>query len=98
MTDDINYNITVTWDDGTTNNVYANRLHNEQLDYWQGWKCTAGATSIYIYESEVYGGECCNDRLGTLGDWELIQQHTTCKLERCTGCTTDLTREKFKES
>ena len=90
MDNDLNYNVKVTYDDGTDRLVYATNLHNEQLDYWQGWKCSAGEESIYIYDSKVYGGECCNSYLGILGgEWKVLDSQTTCLLERCSGCTTD---------
>lgn len=99
MINDDNYNIKVTYDDSTSGLMYANRLHNENLDYWKGWQCSAGSTGIYIYESDVYGGECLNDYLGKLGEeWDIIDGYTTCRLDRCTGCTTDLSREKFTKS
>lgn len=98
MIDDLNYNAKVTFDDSTTALIYANRLHNEEVDNWHGWLCTAGVTSIYIYQDDVYNGECCNDTLGKILDktWQLIDNHTICQLERCTGCTTDLMQKKQK--
>ena len=94
---DPNYNSKITFDDDTTALIYASRLHNEQLDYWLGWQCDAGVNYIYIYNNEVYGGECRNDRLGILDqDWELIDNYTICKLNRCIGCTTDLMQKKQK--
>ena len=97
MVNDHNYNSKVTFDDATTALIYATRLHNENLDYWQGWHCDAGVNYIYIYQNEVYGSECCNDRLGTLDQaLELIDDHTICKLDRCSGCTNDLMQKKQK--
>jgi hypothetical protein len=97
MKDDLNYNSKVTFADNTTALIYATRLHNEKIDYWKGWQCAAGVDSIYIYENTVYGGECCNDKLGVLTqEWELIDDYTICKLERCSGCTVDLMQKKQK--
>lgn len=95
MNNDVNYNVKVTLVSGNAL-VYATRLHNEQLDYWHGWQCAAGADSIYIYKDEIFGGECCNDKLGTIEDWDLINNYTICKRERCSGCTTDLMQFKQK--
>jgi hypothetical protein len=97
MFDDLNYNSKITFDDGTTALIYANRLHNEKLDNWKGWQCGAGVNYIYIYQNEIYSGECCNDKLGILDqDWELVDNYTICKLERCSGCTSDLIQKKQK--
>jgi hypothetical protein len=98
MNNDINYNCKVTFDDSTTALVFATRLHNEDLDHWYDWECTAGVNSIYIYEDKVYGGECKNDYLGELHNkWELIHNSTTCKKVRCSGCTVDLLQKKFEK-
>lgn len=94
---DRNYNSKVTFEDNTTALIYASRLHNENLNYWLGWHCDAGVNYIYIYDNEVYSGECRNDKLGTLDqDWELIDNYTICKLDRCSGCTTNLLQKKQK--
>lgn len=96
MNNDNNYNVKVIFEDGSEKLVYAYKLHNQKLDYWQGWECAAGADSLYIYQDEIYGGECKNDLLGKLrGDWQLFETYTTCKLERCSGCTADLMVTKF---
>jgi hypothetical protein len=89
---DHNYNVIVRDEQGNEYLMYANRLHSEQLDYWKGWKCNAGSDYILIdSELNVYGAQCENDFLGVLfQDFKLLDQPTTCKLERCTNCTDDL--------
>ena len=86
-----NYNCRITLDSGEEYLVYANWLHNEQVDSWQGWTCEAGATRLMIDKNlNVYGGECENDHLGSaLGKFTILD-NTICKRERCTGCTDDL--------
>jgi hypothetical protein len=86
-----NYNCVVTTESGHTYHVYANWIHNNGLDHWQGWQCHAGSTRLYIDKNlQVFGGECCNDHLGSaLGDFELLP-YTICKQSTCTGCTDDL--------
>ncbi len=96
MYKDINYNVKVEFDNGDEAYMYAQRLSNENLDHWKDWQCASGVHSIYIYESEIYGGECRNDRLGTFGDWDLLPKFTTCKQETCSGCLTDLLQEKYQ--
>lgn len=93
---DKNYNARATYDDGSEDLVFVNNLSNRAEDYFEGWLCKSGVTSIYIYQNEVWGGECRNDRLGTLDDWELLTQDTVCKTERCYGCTTDMLQAKKK--
>ena len=93
-----NYNCRVTTDTGDEYLVYANWLHNEQLDTWQGWICEAGATRIMIDKDlRVYSGECKNDSLGSALDDFIILDHTVCQQPRCTGCTDDLIVTKYKK-
>ena len=97
MDDDLNYNARITFEDSTDQLIYINKLSNEGLHKWQGWHCAAGVTAIHIYKNEVYSGECRNDLLGYLDqDWNLIDNYTVCKLDQCSGCTTDLLQEKYK--
>jgi len=86
-----NYNCCVTTADGEEYLIYANWLHNEGLDTWQGWTCEAGAVRLLIDKDfEIYSGECKNDHLGSALAEFTVLEHTTCKQSRCTGCTDDL--------
>ena len=87
----INYNCQVTTDDGKEYLIYANWLHNNGLDHWKEWICSAGATRLMIDKNfDIYGGECKNDLIGNaLTDFNLLEQ-TICNRETCTGCTDDL--------
>ena len=86
-----NYNCRITTDTGEEYLVYANWLHNEQLDNWKGWSCEAGATRILINKDlKIYSGECKNDYLGSAVERFSILENTICKQDRCTGCTDDL--------
>ena len=93
-----NYNCRITTDTGEEYLVYANWLHNERLDNWQGWHCEAGATRIAIDKNlEVWSGECHNDYLGSvLEDFVIFKHNSICKRDRCTGCTDDLILAKHK--
>ena len=95
--DQENHNCEIILDDGTSFKVYANWIHNNDLDHWQGWSCAAGADRILITEElDVYSGECKNDYLGNLNtQWDLLE-NPVCKRSRCTGCTDDLLMEKSK--
>jgi hypothetical protein len=85
-----NYNCRVRTDTGEEYLLYANWLHNNQQDHWQGWQCNAGATRLYIDKDlNVFSGECENDCLGTVFDFDLLNS-TVCKRDRCGGCTDDL--------
>lgn len=90
------YNCEVFLSDGTNYKINANWLHNEKLNYWKNWQCEAGFNRIFIdADSNVYSGQCLNDYLGNLQThWELLNTPTTCKRERCTGCTDDILSEK----
>lgn len=92
-----NYNCRVTTELSEEFLVYANWIHNEQLDNWKGWQCEAGASRLMIDKNfNVYSGECKNDSLGNaLTDFTLLE-HTVCKQDRCTGCTDDLIVAKHK--
>jgi len=95
---DKNYNTVVTTEDGNEYLVFADRLHNESLDHWKGWRCAAGAEYLAIDPNfDVYGSMCKNDYLGNLeSNFELLKNYTECKLPRCVLCTADLMIDKFK--
>jgi hypothetical protein len=99
MLDHPNYNCRITTDTGKTHLVYANWMHNQGLDHWQGWRCDSGHTRFHIDKNfEIWGGECRNDHLGSvLGDWN-IKPNSVCARETCTGCTDDLIAPKHRPS
>ena len=86
------YNCSILLDNGEQFNVNANWLHNENLDNWKNWSCDAGYNRINIdVDFSVTSGECHNDYLGNLlTEWHLLDNLTTCRKDRCTGCTDDL--------
>lgn len=90
-----NYNCKISLDTGEEYRVYANWIHNQNLDHWQGYHCSAGQTRFYIDRNfDIWSGQCENDRLGNvLEDWE-IKTDTVCHQATCTGCTDDLITEK----
>ena len=95
----LNYNCVATDVDGTEHKLYANWLHNENLDHWLGWHCDAGVTRLYLdVNGNVYDGECKNTKLGHIeGDWQLKKsENSICQLDRCTGCTDDLLTKKYR--
>jgi hypothetical protein len=91
-----NYNCKVTTQDGESSLVYANWLHNQDLDHWQGWQCQAGTKRLYVDKNlMVYSGECKNDCLGSaLTDFEPLPNGTVCNQPTCSGCTDDLVTTK----
>ena len=93
-----NYNCRITTDSGEEFLVYANWLHNQQLDSWQEWACDAGNTRIYIDKNfDIWSGECKNDHLGNvLTEWD-IKPNNRCRQTTCTGCTDDLIVKKYRE-
>jgi hypothetical protein len=86
------YNCEVVLDNTRHYRIDGNWIHNNQLDHWHGWECNAGLTRLYINaDNNVFGGQCLNDKLGNLNsEWMLLEGPTTCKQQRCTGCTDDL--------
>ena len=92
-----NYNCQATDDQGQEHLVYANWMHNQGLDTWQGWHCDAGHTRFYIDKNfDIWSGECKNDYLGNvLKEWR-PKNDTVCKQTTCTGCTDDLITKKSK--
>ena len=92
-----NYNCKITDDANETHLVYANWIHNQGLDSWQGWHCDSGHTRFYIDKNfEIWGGECRNDHLGSvLGNWD-IKTNSICNKPTCTGCTDDLIAPKHQ--
>lgn len=90
-----NYNCEITLDSGEQFKVYANWLHNNELDYWQGWNCQAGSRRLYIDKDlKVYSAVCQNDLLGSALDHFDLLDSTVCRQSRCNGCTDDLMLSK----
>jgi len=82
----------LTLSNGRKHRVFGSWIHNQNLDYWQGWECSAGKERLFIDENlNVYSGECQNDYLGNLTEqWNPLANNTTCKKVRCSGCNDDL--------
>ena len=92
-----NYNCRVTTETGDEYLIYANWLHNEQLDRWKGWICEAGVTRLVIDKNlNIFSGECYHDNLGHALDGFQLKEYTICRLDRCTGGTDDLMIAKHK--
>jgi hypothetical protein len=91
-----NYNCEIKTSSGKTYKIYANWLHNEQLDYWKDWNCDTGSTRLYIDKDlKVFNGECSALVLGhALDGFELVDT-TVCPRLHCTGCTDDLITKKY---
>ena len=92
FSDQLYYNCSIELSNGETFDVNANWIHNQQLDFWNGWECDAGYNRLHIdSDFTVLSGECLNDNLGNLiTGWKLLDNPSICKRERCTGCTDDL--------
>lgn len=99
ISDHWDHNCEITLDDGTSKKVFADWLHNNNLDYWKGWNCDAGVTRISITENlDVFSARCNNDYLGNLNtEWNLLE-NSICKQDRCTLCTDDLMLKKYKNN
>ena len=90
-----NYNCRATDDQGQEHLVYANWLHNQHLDNWQGYRCDAGYTRFSIDKNyDIWSGMCKNDYLGNLLSVWNIKNDTICNRKTCTGCTNDLIVKK----
>jgi hypothetical protein len=90
-----NYNCRITLDNGEDFVVFANWIHNNNLDQWHGWTCDAGHTRLMIDKNlNVWSGECKNDFFGSALDEFYVNAPTTCKRNTCTGCTDDLLTKK----
>lgn len=86
-----NYNCEITLDTGETYRVFADWIHNEDLDHWQNWHCEAGNTRFYIDKNfDVWSGMCKNDYLGNALDTWDPKSDVLCKRSRCSSCTDDL--------
>ena len=90
-----NYNCEIETDTDAKYRIYANWLHNNNLDNWQGWKCWAGSTRLHVDKDlKVWSGECCNDYLGEADKDFKVLESTICQQSTCSGCTDDLLTEK----
>jgi hypothetical protein len=94
-----NYNCEITLDNGDQYLVFGNWIHNQELDNWQAWSCSAGYTRFYIDKNfDVWSGECKNDYLGNVLESWATKSNAVCARVRCTGCTDDLITEKHKNA
>jgi hypothetical protein len=94
-----NYNCRITLLDGRQFLVYANWIHNNNLDQWKDWNCCAGVDRIFIdHDGKVYDGECKNSLLGDMNDDWNIKVRNICTRNRCTGCTDDLIISKQRNN
>ena len=92
-----NYNCRITTDSGEQHLVYANWIHNQGLDTWQGYHCDAGHTRLLVDNNfDVWSGECKNDYLGNIFSTWQLKTDTICKQSTCTGCTDDLATAKHQ--
>jgi hypothetical protein len=91
-----NYNCEITASNGQKSKVYANWLHNQDQDHWQGWHCQTGTLRLNIDKNfNVFNGECKTNFLGSaLTDFEPLVNGTICSRVQCTGCTDDLMTAK----
>jgi hypothetical protein len=93
-----NNNCLIELDDGREYLIYANWMHNQQIDNFKGWRCDAGVTRITIDQTgQIFSGECHNNNLGHLDTgWELLDESIAiCKRDRCSACTDDLLIKKY---
>ena len=90
-----NYNCEITTQSGQVYRVFANWIHNNNLDLWQGWHCDTGSTRLYIDKNlTVFNGECSVLELGHALDGFDLVETTVCNRARCYGCTDDLITKK----
>ena len=92
-----NYNCTITLDTGEQRRVFASWIHNNNLDQWKGWHCSAGSQNFYIDKNfDVYSGECKNDYLGNMfTDWQ-VKNDTICHRETCSPNVDGLLATKYQ--
>ena len=101
LTPNTNYNAIVHYEDGSTVNIFATKLHLLHLNYFKGWHCNSGRTRMIILpDLRVFGAECENDYLGRLGSrsFKLLDSPTICKRNQCTNNSDDLMLEKYISS
>jgi len=92
-----NYNVVIELDTGEKYLIYANWMHNQNIDNFKDWFCEAGITRLTIDDTgNVFSGDCKNALLGNLNTtWNLLDEtDAICKRDRCTGCTDDLIVKK----
>lgn len=90
------YNCEIVTNNNETFKVSANWIHNENLDSFQGWQCSAGQYRISIDKNlTVWSAKCENQQLGhALHGFDILDSPSICTKSRCTGCTDDLLTEK----
>lgn len=90
------HNIKVFTQSGNIYYIYANRLSNHKLHNFNNWLCNSGSDSLFVsFTGEIFNGQCLNNKLGTIDNFEIFDEAIVCKKSRCSGCTTDLSMEKY---
>lgn len=88
------YNCNVIDDNNNEYKINCKQLYNNDYNNFENWVCNAGLDRISIENDMVWGGECHNDFLGTIDNWQLLDSPTICKRNKCTACSQDLIIKK----
>lgn len=92
-------NAIVTTLNGDAVNTKASRIWDGDLARFENWFCSAGMTSIFVdHDLQVYGGQCRQVPLGSLGDHHFVlnRRPTRCGREICTPCESDIYTAKWR--
>jgi organic radical activating enzyme len=85
------------FDDGSKNNINANKLAANSMNHFKGWKCSAGSEGIDVRaDGNVWAGICRIKLLGRLSDFKLLDDYVTCTKEVC-PCPADINLSKFRQ-
>jgi hypothetical protein len=95
--DEKHYDCIITLESGQRFHIHADRISNNDHGHFQGWRCHAGSERISIdSDGNIWSGNCMNDLLGTVDDWQLLPSPTICRQKHCFGCTDDLMVQKYQ--
>jgi len=85
-----------TFSDGTVNTVHSSQLIANELNKFNGWKCSAGSAGIDIRANgNVYAGICNIRLLGRISNFKLLDEFLICSKDIC-PCPGDINLPKYR--
>ena len=91
----ISWDVQAVYSNGDTNRVIPNTIMAEGLHYFHNWRCAAGSEGICIYANgEVRAGICNARLLGTISNFNLLDEYLTCPRPSCV-CPGDIFLNKY---
>lgn len=89
------WKINAIYSDGSVESLKSNQIFASKNNFIRGWKCSAGSQGIYVFaDGSVNAGICKSQVLGTISDFEFLDDYITCPKFLC-GCPGDMELNKY---